>query len=63
MNESKKRPDTENGARSVKAYEALATFSLILGIICALFKEHELYQDCEIAGAMLELIALGKKIN
>lgn len=61
--EKKKSPDTENGAKKAKAYENLAVILFILGIICAVLKEHELYQDFAIGGILFDLIAVSKKIN
>ncbi|WP_294749950.1 hypothetical protein [uncultured Ruminococcus sp.] len=61
--EKKKSPDKRDGAKKAKAYENLAVFLLILGIICAVLKEHELYQDFAIGGILLDLIAVSKKIN
>lgn len=61
--EKKKSPDSEDGARSIKAYETLAMFSIILGIIFLITKEHELYQDCILCSLLLESSVIEKKIN
>ncbi len=61
--EKRKSPNPVNGARKIKAYKFLSCFSVILGIIFCVLKEHELFQDFTISGILLELIALGKKVN
>ena len=59
----RKSPNTENGARRAKAYEALATFSMILGIIFLITKEHELSQDCIVCSLIIDNIAIRRKIS
>ena len=61
--EQRKCPDTENGVKRIKAYETLAMFSMILGIIFLITKEHELSQDFIISSLILDNIAIRRKIS
>jgi len=58
MEEKRKSPDKDNGARKIKAYNLAANISFIIGIIFKVINDDELFQDFTICGIILCIIAL-----
>lgn len=62
MEGKRKHPDNDNGAMAIKVCNIAASITFILGVICSLINEHELFQDFTMCGIILCLIALEKSI-
>ena len=58
--EKRKSPDKDNGAIAIKVCNIATSISFIIGMICSLINEHELFQDFTICGIILCIIALEK---